>query len=279
MNRFHSILFMVILAFVSSALAVGNNSFAVAILRQGTYDVATVDGEGMYAIGRRDSTSGMYLYVEYGWDGPCCDSREYLGLAIGKNLDSEKKENIWVLTDHTNMDSLQSELKKGNPLPLEKFTKLEFDSSHVQYYLYSTPEHRRDVEVKRDSLSRNLLPSEIPPEKYFIGDDYILYQKDDSLAVLCGFISGACYLHIACSYQNNGSFVFDSLPNTDLTGVGGGCPEGGGSSAIPVIRGLNEKNALNETLFKINGTATVNKSSNIVIRKNKQPKLRLKGKR
>ena len=48
---------------------------------------------------------------------------------------------------------------------------------------------------------------------------------------------------------------------------------------IPVNRGLNEKNALNETLFRINGVATINKSSNIIIRKNKQPKLQLKGKR
>ena len=63
MNRFHSILFMVILAFVSSALAVGNNSFAVAILRQGTYDVATVDGEGKYAIGCMWSMAGMVLVV------------------------------------------------------------------------------------------------------------------------------------------------------------------------------------------------------------------------
>ena len=271
MNHFHRILFMVILAFACSASAADNNSFAVAILREGTYDVATVDGEGKYAIGWRDTTGGMYLHVEHGWDGPCCISRDYLGLAIGKNLNSAKKENIWVLTDHTNMDSLQSELKKGNPLTLEKFTKLEFDSAHVQYYLYSTPEHRRDIEVKVDSH-----PLVILPEEYFVGDDYILYQKDDSLAVLCGFISGVCYLHIACFYQNDGSFVFDSLPNTSLTGLGGGCPEGGGSSVVPVNRGLNEKKALNETLFRINGVATVNKSSNIVIRKNKQPKLRLK---
>jgi hypothetical protein len=213
----------------------------------------------------------MYLHVDHGWDGPCCYSRDYLGLAIGKKLNSGKKENIWVLTDHTNMDSLQSELKKGNPLTMEKFTKLEFDSAHVQYYLYSIPEHRRDIEVKRDSH-----PLEILPEEYFVGDDYILYQKDDSLAVLCGFISGVCYLHIACFYQNDGSFVFDSLPNTYLTGLGGGCPEGGGSSVVPVNRKLNERNSLDGSLFRINGATTVDKSSNIVIRKNKQPKLQLK---
>ena len=96
MNRFHSILIMVILSFSSVASAAGNNSFAVAILREGTYDVATVDGEGKYAIGWRDSSGGMYLHVEHGWDGPCCDSREYLGLVIGKKLDSGKKENIWI---------------------------------------------------------------------------------------------------------------------------------------------------------------------------------------
>ena len=47
MNRFHSILFMVIFAFACSVLAAGNNSFAVAILREGTYDVATVDGDSL----------------------------------------------------------------------------------------------------------------------------------------------------------------------------------------------------------------------------------------
>ena len=175
------------------------------------------------------------------------------------------------------MDSLQSELKKGNPLTLEKFTKLEFDSAHVQYYLYSTPEHRRNIEVKRDSLP---LYSIIPPEEYFNADHYILYQKDDSLVVLCGLIGGDCLLDIACFYQNDGSFVFDSLPNSGLAGVGeGGCPTGGGSSMLPINRKLNEKNALNETLFRINGVATINKSSNIIIRKNKPPKLQLKGKR
>ena len=272
MNRFHSILFMVILAFVCSALATDNNSFAVALLREGTYDVATVDDEGMYAIGWRDSTGGMYLHVEHGWDGPCCDSREYLGLVIGKKLDSEKKENIWVLTDQTNMDSLQSKLKKGNPLPMERFTKLEFDSSHVQYILRPTPNQRADIEVERDSL-----PIVIPLENYFLGKDYILYQKEDSLVVLCGFINAICYFKTSCFYQNDGSFVFDSLPNPRLAGSSG-CPLGGGSSVIPVNRWLNEKNALNETLFRINGVATINKSSNIVIRKNKQPRLRLKGK-
>jgi hypothetical protein len=268
MNHFHRILFMVILAIASSASAADNNSFAVAILREGTYDVATVDDEGKYAIGWRDTTGGMYLHVEHGWDGPCCYSRDYLGLAIGKKLNSGKKENIWVLTDHTNMDSLQSELKKGNPLTMEKFTKLEFDSAHVQYYLYSIPDHLKDVEVKRDSLVWS-------PEQYFIGNSYILYQKEDSLAVLCGFSNAVCYFETACFYRNDGSFVFDSLPDPSLAGSSG-CPEGGSSSVIPVNRGLNEKNALNETLFRINGTAIANKSSNIVIRKNKQPKLQLK---
>ena len=278
MNRFHSILFMVILAFASAALAAGKNSSAGARVDNGYFDIAKVDGEGKYAIGGCDSTSGICLHVDHGWIGQCYDSGEYVGLAIGKKLDSGKKENIWVLTDHTNMDSLQSELKKGNPLTLEKFTKLEFDSAHVQYYLYSTPEHRRNIEVKFDSLS---LYSEIPLEEYFNADDYLLYQKDDSLAVLCGFISSTCDLAIACFYQNDGSFVFDSLPNTYLAGVPGqGCILNGGcSSMLPINRKLNEKNALNETLFRINGVATVNKSSNIVIRKNKQPKLQLKGKR
>ena len=277
MNRFHSILFMVILAFVSSALAAGKNSSAGARVDNGYFDIAKVDGEGKYLIGGCDSTSGICLHVEHGWIDSGYDSGEYVGLAIGKKLDSGKKENIWVLTDHTNMDSLQSELKKGNPLTLEKFTKLEFDWAHVQYYLRSTPEHREDIVVKRDSLS---LYSEIPPEEYFNAHDYILYQKDDSLAVLCGFISSTCDLDIVCFYQDDGSFVFDSLPNTDLAGAGQGCIlHGGGSSMLPINRGLNEKNALNETLFRINGVATINKSSNIVIRKNKPPKLQLKGKR
>ncbi len=269
MNRFHSILFMVILVFASVALADDNKSFAVALLREGTYDIATVDGEGRYAIGWRDTTGGMYLHVEHGWDGPCCVSREYLGLAIGKKLDSGKKENIWVLTDQTNMDSLQLELKKGNSLTLEKFTRMEFDSTYEQYFLRSTPDHRKDIVVKKDSLVWS-------PEKYFIGNDYILYQKEDSLVVLCGLSNAICYFETACFYRNDGSFLFDSLPNPGLAGSSG-CPQGGGSSMLPINRGLNEKNALNETLFRINGVATVNNSSNIVIRKNKQPKLRLKG--
>ena len=271
MNHFYRILFMVILAIASSASAADNNSFAVALLREGTFDIAKVDGEGKYAIGWRDSTGGMYLHVEHGWDGPCCVSREYLGLAIGTKLDSGKKENIWVLTDQTNMDSLQLELKKGNSLTLEKFTRMEFDSTYEQYFLRSTPDHRKDIEVMRDSI-----PLVIPLEKYFLGKDYILYQKDDSLAVFCGFSDAICYLKTSCFYQHDGSFVFDSLPNPRLAGSSG-CPEGGSSSVISVNRKLNERNSLDGSLFRINGTATVNKSSNIVIRKNKRPKLQLKG--
>ena len=268
MNRFHSILFMVILAFASSALAAGKNSSAGARVDNGYFDIAKVDGEGKYAIGGCDSTSGICLHVEHGWDGPCCVSREYLGLAIGTKLDSGKKENIWVLTDQTNMDSLQLELKKGNSLTLEKFTRMEFDSTYEQYFLRSTPDHRKDIVVKKDSLVWS-------PEKYFIGNDYILYQKEDSLVVLCGLSNAICYFETACFFRNDGSFLFDSLPNPGLAGSSG-CPQGGGSSMLPINRGLNEKNALNETLFRINGVATVNKSSNIVIQ-NKQPRLRLKG--
>lgn len=125
MNLFHNILFVMILAYVSSALAADNNSFAVALLRDGTYDIAKVDGEGKYAIGWRDSTSGMYLYVEYGRVGPCCDIRnEYLGLAVGKKLDSGKKRK-YMGSDRPNQYGFVAiRTKKGKSARIGKIYKV-----------------------------------------------------------------------------------------------------------------------------------------------------------
>ena len=274
MNRFHSILIMVILSFASFALAAGNNSFAVAILREGTYDVATVDGEGRYAIGWRDSTGGMYLHVEHGWDGPCCISRDYLGLAIGKKLDSGKKENIWVLADRTNMDSLQSELKKGNPLTLEKFTKLVFDSTHVQY-LVNDNNHHEDVEINRNipEDSVGYFDSSLPVIYFY---DYILYKRENMVTALCGILSGGCYYEVGCFYQNDGSFVFDSLPDpTKMVGIVG-CPDGMEYSIPFSTQKIYKQSILDAKSYKVNGIPAVKRSSNIVIQ-NKQPRLRLKG--
>ena len=288
MNRFHSILFMVILAFACSVLASGSNSVAARSMGGGAYyDIASMNSEGKYEIAAIDSLDGVYLYVESGWLRGCCDSPRYVGLTIGKNLSSERNESIWFLTDFFGLDSLNSELKKGKPLPLEKFTKLEFDSTNVQYLVYGFNLDRRvDIRTNRvitedttyimgENGNIEVFSSYSIPEA--ISLDYILFQREDSVAAFCGIIN-SCSLEMACFYQNDGSFVFDSLPSISNMSFDGLCLISDGSPLPPTNQNLNKLNILDAKLYKVNGTPATKGSSNIVIRKNKQPRLRLKGK-
>ena len=156
MNYFHSILFMVILAFVCSALATGRNSVAARVMESGYFDVVSVNGEDEYGIVAFDSTEGVYLYVESGWDGPCCTSPYYTRFSIGKNMNSKQNDSIWVLTDFSDIELLNSELKKGNPLTLENFTRLEFDSTHVQYLVHGT-DKKKDIRITLEMVLLKIL--------------------------------------------------------------------------------------------------------------------------
>ena len=296
MNRFHSILFMMILSMADSVLASGSNSVAATSLESGYFDITNLSNDWGYSFSysTRDSIDGVYLYVESGWDGPCCTSPYYTRFSIGKNLNSKKNDNIWVLTDFSGIDSLNMELKKGNPLSLEKFTKLEFDSAHAQYLLHAN-NRAGDIKVKRDFLDsvkayntdslEYLSEQEYMeylasidylnslPEIYF--SDYPLYKRGDVVTALCGVTHSVCNYKIGCFYQNNGSFVFDSLPEPSKMARTIGCPNGVGSSVQSVIRKSKKNNGVDK-LYKINGTSAFKGSSNIVIRK-KQSKLQLKG--
>ncbi len=296
MNRFHSILFMMILSMADSVLASGSNSVAATSLESGYFDITNLSNDWGYSFSysTRDSIDGVYLYVESGWDGPCCTSPYYTRFSIGKNLNSKKHDNIWVLTDFSGIDSLNMELKKGNPLSLDKFTKLEFDSSHAQYLLHAN-NRAGDIKVKRDFLdsvkayntdSLEYLSEQAYkeylayldyldslPEIYF--SDYFLYKRENVVTALCGVTHSVCNYKIGCFYQNNGSFVFDSLPEPRKMARTIGCPDGVGSSVQSVIRKSKKNNGVDK-LYKINGTSAFKGSSNIVIQ-NRQSKLQLKG--
>ena len=295
MNRFHSILFMMILSMADSVLASGSNSDA-ATLESGYFDITNLSNDLGYSFSysTRDSIDGVYLYVESGWDGPCCTSPYYTMFSIGKNLNSKTNDSIWVLTDFSGIDSLNMELKKGNPLSLDKFTKLEFDSSHAQYLLHAN-NRAGDIKVKRDFLDsvkayntdslEYLSEQEYMeylasidylnslPEIYHF--DYFLYKRGDVVTALCGVVHSVCNYEIGCFYQNNGSFVFDSLPEPSKMARTIGCPNGVGSSVQSVIRKSKKNNGVDK-LYKINGTSAFKGSSNIVIQ-NRQSKLQLKG--
>lgn len=297
MNSFHCVLFMVILFFAGPTLASDSNSVAATTLESGYFDITNLSNDWGYSIPYRtlDSTSGIYLFVESGWDGPCCVSPYYTSFSIGKYLNSKQNDNIWVLTDFSGIDSLNMELKKGNPLSLDKFTKLEFDSTHVQYLLHAN-NRAGDIKVKRDFLDtlKAYHPDSLEylseqeymeylasidyinslPEMYLL--DYFLYQRENAVVALCGVAHSVCHYQIGCFYQDNGSFVFDSLPNPRKMARSIGCPNSAGSSVRPLVRNSKKKNDVYH-LYKINGTPAFKGSSNIVIQ-NKQPKLHLKGK-
>ena len=296
MNRFHCILFIVILFLAGPALASDGVSVHGKALEYGYYDVAKVAENGKFSISGWDSTSGIYLFVESGWDGPCCVSPYYTSFSIGKNLNSKQNDNIWVLTDFSGIDSLNMELKNGNPLSLENFTKLEFDSIHVQYLLHGVRVNRPvDIKVKRDFL--DTLKAYHPDSLEYLSEqeymeylasidylnslpeiyhsDYFLYNRENVVTALCGVVHSVCNYMIGCFYQNNGSFVFDSLPNPHKMARAIGCPNSAGSSVRSVIRNSKKKNGV-DGLYKINGVPALKGSSNIIIQ-NKQLKLHLKG--
>ena len=68
-------------------------------------------------------------------------------------MNSKQNDSIWVLTDFSDIELLNSELKKGNPLTLENFTRLEFDSTRVQYLVHGT-DKKRDIEIKKDVFKK-----------------------------------------------------------------------------------------------------------------------------
>ena len=301
MNRFHGILFMVILFFASSALASGSKSVAATVLSGGYFDIANLSDDWGFSISRstKDSIDGVYLYVERGWDGACCTSPYYTRFFIGKNLNSKQNDSIWVLTDFSDIELLNSELKKGKPLTLENFTELEFDSTRVQYLIHGT-DKKKDVEIKIDVLEKgykdyfgdgnpeNFNNSEeyleylayldyinSLPDVYF--SDYFMYKRNNSEIALCGVAHSVCAYIIACFYQNDGSFVFDSLPNPIKMVGSVGCPDGMESSKSFLTPKLYRQSILDVKSYKVNGVPATKNSSNIVIQ-NKQPKLRLKGK-
>lgn len=302
MNHFHSILFMVILSFASSVLASGSNSVAATLLSHGYFDIINPSNNLGYSISHSasDSIDGIYLYVESGWDGPCCTSPYYTRFSIGKNMNSKQNDSIWVLTDFSDIELLNSELKKGNPLTLENFTRLEFDSTHVQYLVHGT-DKKSDIEIKNDVFKKgykdyfrnfdndsleNLNSQQYLeylayldyinslPEVYY--PDYFLYKRKNAVTALCGFVHSICAYKIACFYQNDGSLVFDSLPNPRKMVGTPGCPDGMESSKSFLTPKLYRQSILDVESYKVNGVPATKKSSNIVIQ-NKQPKLRLKG--
>ena len=242
-----------------------DRDFVDANLWHGYFDIMNLlDDEGNYekSYSTMDSIDGIYLFVEGGWDGPCCVSPYHLRVSIGKNMMRMQKDSVWVLVNSADRDSLNSELKKGNSLSMEKFKKLEFDSSHVQYRIDSSNPLELDIDIQKDSS-----------HFYY----YVLYQTENSIATLCGIVNAVCYYQIGCIYRNDGSLNFDSLPDPMKLNRMEGCPDGGGSSLQPMVRNLKKQNDWDK-LYKVNGVPAIRNSSNIVIRKNKQSKLQLKGK-
>ena len=270
MNRFHCILLMVILSLADSVLASDSNSVAATELWNGYFDITDlVDEKGMdpkfYS---RDSINGVYLHVEHSCDSlQYVDlygtSHEYLKFYIGKNFANSRNDNVWVLTDSFDKDSVNSELKKGNPLTLEKFTKLDFDSSRVQYLVNSFKPLEVEVNAIVDSIKSTF---------------YVLYQMD-SVAALCGVNNRTCLYHIGCLYNKEGVLVFDSIPVPDeLIHHSLGCIQCFETRSS--LRQTNcefdkQSNPLGKP-YKVNGTSATKGSSNIIIQ-NKKQKIQLKG--
>ena len=178
-----------------------------------------------------------------------------------------RNDSIWVLMDFFDKDSINSELRKGNPLSLDKFTKLEFDSSREQYLVSSYRPSESEINAAYDSINATF---------------YILYQRGDSVAAFCGIDKWSCYYEIGCFYNKEGRLVFDSIPDPyRMVTRAWGCPlcgeEDDEEFLRPIDRTVYKLNSDVCPLYKVNGIPATKNSSNIVIQNKKQPKLKLKG--
>jgi hypothetical protein len=221
----------------------------------------------------KDSINGVYLRFEEDWGGEMWTSPHYLRLFIGSNLDSSRNERVWVLTDYTNVDSLNSELKNGNKLELDKFVELKFDPYHLEYLLDANIQ-LPDIEMKRRFIDEDSL--EYYPSRYF--DTFFLYQKKDSLSVLCGVEPSGCFFRLGCFYHENESLIFDSLPDPDKWTKNHmrGCPLDV-NSLLPSSNCITSRRQNNNKIqYKINGVSSTDRSSNVII-KGKKSVIQLKG--
>ncbi len=275
MNRIHCVLLTILLAFAGSAFAVDSNMVAATVLEKGYFDITNLSDEWGYEISlsSKDSVDGIYLYVDH---RVCADPYRdssgvihyLLRLYIGKNMAGNRNDSIWVLMDFFDKDSINSELKKGNPLTLEKFTKLEFDSSREQYLVNSYRPYESEINTAFDFINVAF---------------YILYQRGDSVAAFCGIGKRSCFYEIGCFYNKEGRYVFDSIPNPyEMVTLGRGCQmcaeiDDDEEYLRPIDRAVYKLNNDVCPLYKVNGIPATKNSSNIVIQNKKQPKLQLKG--
>jgi len=274
MNRIHCVLLTILLAFAGSAFAVDSSAVAATALRNGYFDITNLSDKWGYEIpfSTKDSVDGIYLQVKYGYCAdPYMDSQGVihylLRLYVGKNMAGSRNDSIWVLMDFFDKDSINSELRKGNPLSLDKFTKLEFDSSREQYLVSSYRPSESEINAAYDSTNATF---------------YILYQRGDSVAAFCGIDKWSCYYKIGCFYNKEGRLVFDSIPNPLTMTRGWGCIlceeiEDDEEYLRPIDRTVYKLNSDVCPLYKVNGIPATKNSSNIVIQNKKQPKLKLKG--
>ncbi len=274
MNRIHCVLLTILLAFAGSAFAVDSSVIAATALRNGYFDITNLSDKWGYEISfsTKDSVDGIYLFAEYAYCvDPYMDSRGVvlylLRLYVGKNMAGSRNDSIWVLMDFFDKDSINSELRKGNPLSLDKFTKLEFDSSREQYLVSSYRPSESEINAAYDSTNATF---------------YILYQRGDSVAAFCGIDKWSCYYEIGCLYNKEGRYVFDSIPDPyRMVTRAWGCPlcgeEDDEEFLRPIDRTVYKLNSDVCPLYKVNGIPATKNSSNIVIQNKKQPKLKLKG--
>ncbi len=277
MNRIHCVLLAILLAFAGFAFAADSSMVAATVLEKGYFDITNLSNKWGYEISlsSKDSVDGIYLYVDH---RVCADPYRdssgvlhyLLRLYIGKNMAGSRNDSIWVLMDFFDKDSINSELKKGKPLTLEKFTKLEFDSSREQYLVNSYRPYESEINTAFDFINVAF---------------YILYQRGDSVAAFCGIGKRSCFYEIGCFYNKEGRYVFDSIPDPyEMVTLGRGCQmcaeiDDDEEYLRPIDRTVYKLNNDVCPLYKVNGIPATKNSSNIVIQNKKQPKLKLKGNR
>lgn len=215
-----------------------------------------------------DVVTGIYFHsVDY-FDTTICNYKS--GLFVGKK-DNGLNEEIWLLTDRLNMDSINYELKIGTTLSMDYFTKIDFDKES-EYILYGESPLEQNTKYMRmayvDSLSWSF------NELFFF-----LYRNDSNLTAFCS-VGG---VRIGCLFNNSGSLSFGYIPKPSV-GSSGGIPENPrivecySKKKTEGLIGVGHQVRIEKdnVFFKINGCSSKKDASNVYVQ-NKKKALKIRG--
>ncbi len=244
--------------------------FEVVSMSGGYYDILNLGEDVLDA----ELLNDAYLHVGSLYDSTHCSHK--ILFSVGKKRDGESE--IWILVNPLNMDSVDSELKKGNALALDNFRRIDFREQHDEFILHSYLPAR-----KEDDLTNFVYISDVVDDKFtFAQNLFLLYRKGNDLSAFCAVGPADCFYLVGCLYHREGGLNFGYVPNLyeqhslrECPAIVSSCES---SNFGDMVYASQKAECLTgESLYRVNGQNAVRKASTIYIQQGK-PKRMLKGK-